>query len=276
MASFDVIDAAMQGYRWLWAERRYLARLALAPVLVKFVCTITVLSLGVSENFVRQALIFLPDYFTEGWLLAHVVRLQFLGQRWPFRPTGDKAADEAVLRDRFRGVMAGTLVYVLSRYLFAGAMQLMQMIEAGVMPPTGAQEVTSAMAASLLAMMAMFVVFIWCFRLMWMFIPATLNVPVGACLRMMGRRFMPSIYMIGAWLVCFVPIMFMFQLVGSLLLALSGGMSPPLQFILVFGQGVVEAAGVIMSTVAIGWGIAQMMNPQAPSRRPGPRGGRRK
>lgn len=272
MASFDVIDAAMQGYRQIWAERRYLARLALVPVLIKFVCTVTVLSLGIEQNFLRQALLFLPDYFTEGWLLSHVVRLQFLGQRWPFRPTGDNAADEIVLRDRFRGVMGGTIVYVLTRYLFAGALHVMQTAQTAAMIAPDATELPPGALGGIIVLAVMFIVFLWAFRLMWVFIAAALNVPVRDFLGILGRGFMPSIYMIGAWLVCFVPLMFVFRLAGSFIVGLAGGeMSTGLHFVLVFGQVIVEAASVIMSTIAIGWGVAQMAAPQTEKKRPGGR-----
>lgn len=263
MASFDVIDAAMQGYRQIWAERRYLMRLALIPILVKFVCTVTVMALGVEQNFLRQALLFLPAYFTEGWLLSHVVRLQFLGQRWPFRPTGDNAADEIVLRDRFRGVMGGTIVYALTRFLFAGALQLMQKAQEGMVGAQTAQVVTGPMMGAAVAMLVLFVMFLWAFRLMWLFIPVALNVPAAGCVRAVGRGMMPSIYMIGAWLICFVPLIFLFQIVGSFMLGMAGGMTPPLEFSLTFVQVVIEAASMIMTTIAIATGMAQMMNPPA-------------
>jgi hypothetical protein len=269
MAAFDVIDAAMQGYRQVWAERRYLMRLALVPVLIKFVCTVTVLSLGAEQNFLRQAFLFLPDYFTEGWLLAHVVRLQFLGQRWPFRPTGDNAADEIVLRERFRGVMAGTILYVLSRFLFAGMLYVADIAQAAATIPPGATELPPGATGAVVTMTVLFVGFLWGFRLMWIFIPAALNVPVRDFLRALGRGFMPSIYMIGAWLICFVPVMFAFRLAGSFIVGLAGGeMSAGLQFILTFGQAIVETASIIMSTIAIGWGVAQMAAPQVEKKRP--------
>ena len=95
MASFDIIDAAGRGYSKVWEEKTYLYQLAVIPVVIKFVCYLTIQALDWEENFIRQALVMLPSYFADGWMLSHFVRLIFLDQRWPFKPSGDPEKDMA-------------------------------------------------------------------------------------------------------------------------------------------------------------------------------------
>ena len=123
MAAFDVIEAGGKGYSFAWAERRYLLRLALVPLLIKLVCHTVVLTFEWQTDFMRQALVMLPSYFADGWLMAHLVRLVFLEQRWPFRPTGNKEQDLTVLEDRARGVLSGVLVFALIKFLLAGVVE---------------------------------------------------------------------------------------------------------------------------------------------------------
>lgn len=266
MASFDVIDAAQYGYRQFWAERAYLLRLAMVPIFVKFVCIVTVVSLGLKDNYLRQALIFLPDYFTEGWMLSHVARLAFLGQRWPFRPTGDNTADEEILRDRFRGVVAGTLAYVLTRYLATG---LLHFLLAAEVEMTRAAEAQQLNGGVFFAVLGLLLAMMWAVRLVWAYIPVALNFPVRDYLRGVGRGLMPSLYMIGAWMVCTIPMIFILKTAATFLVAAAGGASTGVEFIVAALQAVTESTTKIISTFAVGWGIARMLAP--PEKRPPPR-----
>ncbi|MBU0800006.1 MAG: hypothetical protein KKA05_03300 [Alphaproteobacteria bacterium] len=252
MASFDIIEAAGQGYRQIWAERQYLARLAFIPVMVKFICLTAVAALDLQTSFIRQALISLPYYFTEGWMLAHVVRFVYLGQRWPSIPTGNNAVDEMVLRERFRGVMAGTIVYVLICMLRMAVMGWFVQTE-GVVANTPPEQVSPLLMLSMLvATVAVF----WGVRLGWLFMPAALNYPMKNFLRALGGM-QVSLYMIGLWLVCVVPLTFVFQLIVSEVAPVSKSM----EFILVLGQTVVSTMTVLITTAVMCWGIRQIMMP---------------
>ena len=132
MASYNVTDSAMKGYALVWNERAYLFRLAIFPLLIKFVCAMTVIINGFEFDFVKQALLMLPSYFADGWVMSHLVRLIYLGQRWPFRPTGQPQNDMAMLRDRAGGIMAGTVSFALIEFLKTGMVGFMFI---GAMPP---------------------------------------------------------------------------------------------------------------------------------------------
>src|ERR1700744_2223913 len=116
MASFDIIDSAGYGYQLAWREKRYLARLATIPLFVKFCCLVAIMLAHWGDRSLLSSLVLLPSFFADGWMLSHYIRLIFLDQRWPFRPSGDPAADRQDMQDRASSLMAGTLVFVLSRF----------------------------------------------------------------------------------------------------------------------------------------------------------------
>lgn len=199
---FNIIDSVRAGYEFIFRERAYLLRLALVPVLIKLVCFIAAISLGVEGNMVRMAIVMLPASLAEGWMLAHVIRLITLGQRWPFQPTGDMEADMSVLRTRMHGVMGGLVTYALINLLLAGLLALMmgmapQAADAGV-----PQTVDAGRALLMLVIMG---AVIWAFPLLWVFVPLSLSMDGRAWLQeVRGLRF--SLPMIAVWVLCFLPV----------------------------------------------------------------------
>lgn len=261
MASFDISEAAANGYRMAWQERRYLVRLAFVPVMVKFICFVVTVVMGAQGDFIRQALICLPYYLAEGWLLAHVVRLFYLGQRWPFRGTGDAVADEALLYTRFRGVMAGAIIYALICFVRAGLMQLSLL----VMPAEGGQ-VQLAPGMGVLMVMLLLLLF-WAVRLAWLNVPAALNYPITHFLRALGG-YRISFSLAGTWLICVVPLTFLsLLLVGGLPGAEEG--AELAQFISLLVHAVVSTVVVIITTLAMAWGFRQVMLPEQKKMPPG-------
>lgn len=258
MASFDVSKAAATGYSLAWKERHYLVRLAAVPFLIRLVCYIAVLQLGWAENFLRQAIIMLPAYFAMGWMLSHLSRMVLLDQRWPFRPTGDTDRDMATLQDRALGVMKGTLTFAVSRFLLDGVLALLTIISAQGLAQAETQTVNPGMF--MLVVFLSFFLF-WGFRLLWAFIPAAVNYPL---LRYMGelRGFGSSLYLIGAWLLAFVPPFIVCGMLLSFLSALLHSMAGT--------AGIIFAANVlkmlldmvvhIVATVAIADAIRQVMS----------------
>lgn len=255
-APFDITDNAVQAYRQIWAERHYLLRLAIVPVLVKFVCAVVVMSLNIESELLLQGLAYLPSYFTEGWMLAHLVRLVFLEQRWPFRPSGDNVADEALLRERFRGVMGGMLTYVLASFLLAGFMHLFMM--SGTY---GASDKGSANIVGFMISLVLMGRMLWGFRLFWAFVPAALNYPVRDYLYALGGM-RSSFYMLGTWLISFLPIVFLYLLFASFIMGMIGVLSAEMKFVFALGQIVAETASMMVSTVGIGFAIRAMMKPK--------------
>jgi hypothetical protein len=261
-APFDVIESAGKGYSLVWSERSYLMRLALLPALIKLMCFSAVIAFGWEHAYLRQALVMLPSYFAEGWLLSHLVRFIFFQQRWPFRSTGDKEKDVATLKDRARGITAGTVFYVLIRFLQNGLFAFVR--EHG--EPLGAAPMeTTAQEPSLLIFiiaLLMLVFTIWAFRFFWLFIPAALNYSVKRFLQGLGG-FSTSVYMVGTWLICFVPLVFLLLAITAQLLSMSGADATAVPFTVSFVVGIVQVIidtlVIMVTTAGMAYAVGEMM-----------------
>lgn len=221
MASYDVTDSAMRGYKLVWNERAYLFKLAIFPLFIKFVCAMTVIINDFEFDFAKQALLMLPSYFADGWVMSHLVRLIFLDQRWPFRPTGQPQRDMEMLRDRAGGIMAGTVCFALIEFIKTGLTGIMMM---AAFPPghvPGQLPVPEADPPSLqtaLMGIGMIVVTVWMVRYLWLYIPAAAGVPGRAYLKRVGGM-MGSIRVLGVWMICSIPLLFGFMLLASVFLS---------------------------------------------------------
>ncbi len=217
MAQFDIIAASRKAYISVWASRQYLAKLALAPFLIKSACLVfaTAFAGGETTTFL---FFMLPALFAEGWMLAHYVRYHVLGQTWPFRPTGNMEEDMAVLRVRARGVLSGTVVYVL----IGMALGILTVLAQAYLMPYVSKDALESGApipapvgiASALGLGFMF----WGFRLAWLYIPIALNSDARYYLFRM-RGFGTSVSMIGVWLLCLLPFLLVLQLMAGVVAA---------------------------------------------------------
>lgn len=265
MASFDIIEASGKAYAVTFSERRYLARMAFWPVMIKIAVYFAVIGLGWQQYYLRQAVIMLPAFFAEGWLLAHYVRFLFLGQRWPFRPTGDKKQDMSVLQDRARGVLSGALFYALAHFFLIGLFAAVQKDGMLLPPPSaleGTPETDERTLLSFFLMLGVFCGVIWAFRFIWLYIPASINYPVRRFLTHMAG-FNSSFYLIGVWLICFVPFMLMFSMFSSLFLLeyydRPNEIPLPLDFVLSVMNIIVGVIVSLISTAGVAYGIESVM-----------------
>ncbi len=258
MASFDVIEAAGFGYRLAWTERRYLMRLAAFPFLIKFVCHITVIALGWQTDFIRQALISLPAYFAEGWLYAHLVRLVFLEQRWPFKFSGNQEKDMASLQDRAQGVLGGMLFYVLIRFLLAGLIAIVYAQGYGPTEDMGHTPPSAHMSPTdLIVTTTILLSIIWAFRFLWLHIPAAVGYPIRKFIIKLGS-YKASLAMVGTWLVCFMPVFFFFNVLISVIFPLFGQEDSArlqLDFTINFLSDLLDIMSGIIATAGIAYGI---------------------
>ena len=271
MASLDVISSVDYGYRFLWAERRYLRRLVAVPLAVKLVCFLALYLFGWEQNFIRMALVMLPSFFTEGWMLAHIVRLVFHGQRWPFQPVGDRAKDEALLGDRAYGVMAGTLFYVVTKFILAGLMALVTQAQLAAQQEIAqaAQTQGEPGTAMFFVALALLIGTLWGGRCLFLYIPAA----AGLSLRLITRvrqSFMMSLEMMGIWLVSFVPFALLMLLLASSLVPADmqsvTELSRAARFLLLLLQVVTDTAIAIVSTAAVASGLLNIIEKTAPKR----------
>ncbi|MEM6781813.1 MAG: hypothetical protein AAF569_08120 [Pseudomonadota bacterium] len=252
MATFDIVTAAGNGYTKVWEERHYLIGLALVPIIIKFACFVTMISMDVDDNHLRAALIMLPAYFAEGWMLAHWVRLITLGQRWPFRPTGDDDKDMAALNDRARGVLSGMIIFVLIQMIITALWAWVTTL------PVDEEALKAPTMEMRLMSVAVFVFMLWGFRFLWFFIPAAANYSIKEFMKDIGHPKL-SLYMIAVWLVCVVP-GFALMMGFTLPLLLSEGEDIPtaVQFGSAGVHVVLEAVINLLATAGIAYGLKDM------------------
>lgn len=258
----DVLDAASFGYRLVWAERRYLARLAAIPLVVTFLCQMAVTGLQLEFQFLRQALVMLPAYFAEGWVVCHLVRLIFLGQRWPFTPSGDPARDEQDLDDRAYGVFAGTLVYVLIKFAIAGALVLVVDSRMADGPEAVASVANDANHAQFLMQVGIIIFAVWAFRLMWVNIGVAAGYSVQTYVRA-THGFGVSVQMLAVSLLCTLPIfmVMMFFTAGLVADAHQQGIPVPtiVQALVTLMNSVGAMVMVLVNAAGLTWGIGRLI-----------------
>lgn len=265
MASFDVINAAGNAYLSSWNARHYLVRLAFAPLALKLLCYVMAWAFSRGEegdaysHYMTFMLIMLPAFFAEGWMLSHYTRHLVLGQTWPFRPTGNMDDDLAVLKVRARGVLSGMIVFVLVNmvmgFLIAMAGQYMMpyvhldgAADADKIPPYVG-------LVSLVSLVGIF----WGFRLLWLYIPLALNIDALDYLRSV-RGFQTSLYMIGVWLVCFMPFFLALRLIAGLT-AVPFGMAfgeTGAYFIMIIFTVLADTLKSIVTTAGITFGLREI------------------
>lgn len=264
MKPLDVTASVDYGYRLIWVERHYLMRLAVVPMVIKFICLLTILSTGWDQQYLRATLVMLPSFFADGWMLSHLVRLVFLGQRWPFRPTGDAVKDDANLNDRAHGVSAGTLFFVVIQYLLAGVNAVMLTILSGMKAEMAANAGQTAHEPSALAGFAalLFLAFsIWSVRLLFLYIPAAVGMRVRTIVNGPQNTLL-SLQMLGVALISAIPLMLLAN--GAANAFIPDGMKPAdftttMRIVLVAWQVVINTVTYMITTASIAFGIKLMM-----------------
>lgn len=266
----DVVNAVDFGYRTTWAERAYILRLLAIPFLIKLVCLAVLNFADWSQNYLRVGLVMMPATLAEGWALAHLVRLVFLNQYWPFRPTGEREADMAGLSDRVYGITAGTLCYVLIRHVQTGFMAFMDYArQHGVTggAPGGVNPATPPDVDPMLAFGALFllVLTVWAFRLMFLYIPLAAGMSMRVLLQT-RRALSVSLQLFAVWLVSIVPALLLMVMLLSMILPPASvvgqpGFSPSfIQAGLLFAvQAGADIVMAVISTLAIAFAVRGMM-----------------
>lgn len=223
-----------------------LGRMAAVPLAIKIVFYVGVTMLGLEENILRQGLLLLPVYFAEGWLAVQVIRFAVYGERGPEAPPS---------ASRSRGIMAGTIIYVLTKIALSLFAALMVMGNQGTADTPPLQPAPEVFLIGLVALGAA----LWCFRLLWLYVPAALDRSV---VDFLGRikPFASSLYMMGTWLLCFVPLaVAMIMLSETMLMIFPPGAdgAPVMAFKLAMAvaQAVLEILIAIIASAAMAYGI---------------------
>lgn len=262
MAKFDIILAAGKAYTTIWEERVYLARMAVVPIIIKIICMLIAVQFVEGDNLLRLTLVMLPAYFAEGWMLSHLVRLVVLGQRWPFKMTGDNKADTKMLYNRARGILAGTVCYVLINLALASYFTFfMHYIPMDMNP----EETDPAVAVIGLIMMA---TALFGFRFVWFYIALAINVDPKLYLGVF-KKLPVTFYVLGLWLVCCVPAMMGMQVLSTLIMNASGvepevALSPATQSAISVVRVVFDSLKNLIVTAGIAYALLEIFKLKDP------------
>lgn len=227
----------------------------LIPLIIKLASFVLIAALGMEEQYLRQGLILLPSFFAEGWLIAQIVRLAILKESWPAVLSGDRRKDMKILHVRFRAIMAGTIIYVLTKLVISLISGLaMQANESFVN-----QEVVEPTNFGFLTALLVVAFTIWAFRFLWLYIPAALDFPMRDFVYRI-RAFKVSILMIATWLLCFIPLALIFLMISELLTSFfpltdAGEIPDAFKYIMIGFQAILEMLIAIVSSVAMAFGL---------------------
>ncbi len=211
----------------------------------------------------RQGMIMLPSYFADGWMLSHLVRLILLDQRWPFRRTGDAGQDNAALQERAKGILGGTLAFVVVEFLMAGFVDALYqlslvLVQTESPPSTGVSMLMALGAASML----------WLFRYFWFYIPSAVQYPLPDFAQAL-KGFKTSLYMMGTWLGCILPGIMLYKLLAAVLIPrpVSGEYSMGAEFMAGIMGVALDTAVSIVVTAAMAHAIRAMITTWQKQRR---------
>jgi len=285
------MDAAGYGYYRVWKERAYLAKLAFVPIMIKFACTIAIFSLDLDNNYLRQGLILLPAMFAEGWVLAQFLRTLLKAERWPITlPDAPDAKLVGKLLNRARGIIAAVLVYVLigmvsffARYLAFEflpsdeeiesarlSLEEQKNLEANLSRTAGNDSETQpsngfpAFLAvfSFIPMVLFVLVTVWTFRLMWIYIPLSVLMPIKYYLKSVSG-FMSSVYMIILFLACMAPATFIAIMLAQVVYGATNDLTGSLEllghFIGILLSVITEIIVSLISTAAFAWAMRDFL-----------------
>ena len=266
MKPLDVTASLDYGYRLIWAERHYLLRLVLVPMVIKFICLMLIFSAGLEQEklYLRSTLMLLPSFFADGWMAAHLSRLVFLGQRWPFRPTGDAVKDGINLNNRAHGVMAGMLFFVVIQYLLSGVYSFLLINMAGIqaeMAPVAGQIAREPNPWESFAALALMGLSLWSVRLMFLYIPAAVGAPLGPIVNA-RQNFLLSLQMLGVMLVSAIPLEMLSRIVLNAVIPdgmKAADFSLGMTMMIVAWKVMINTITYLITTASIAYGIKLMM-----------------
>jgi hypothetical protein len=257
MAAFDFIESSAKGYRFLALNREAVLRLAAVPLILKLASFLGVAVLDMDDNFLRQGLLLLPSYFAEGWLIAQLIRMAVFNESWPIAITGNKTQDLALVNTRGRPILAAAVMYLLVKLALSVFSGLMMSAGAAQPAPPPAAADSSIMVLIAAAVGVAFLV--WLFRFLWLYIPMALGLPLADFLIRI-KAFMTSVYMLGTWLLCFVPPALMLVVAAWFFgyvfpVGADGEPTEAYTYIMVAVQAVLEMVISMVSSVAMAFGL---------------------
>lgn len=223
MASFDFIEAAVRGYEFVWRERKYLARVAFPVVFVKIACLLAIVSFGVQKQYLLAGLFTFPGFVLEGLLVIGALRYLLYGEYifvWgrvfiphaPSKPLFPPVSSE----NRVFCLQAGLVMYLLIKLFELLLNGYTKTINDVMTAQPMAQTPPEPSLLSFIVMLCFIGIFIWSFRLLFLYVPLTMNVMIKDYLKSV-KGFESSLYMLGVYLICFLPLVVGFSFLSEIL-----------------------------------------------------------
>jgi hypothetical protein len=258
MAKFDFIESAGKAYQYVWTNRQDLARPSAFVIAAKFACYAIVFIAGVEDNFLRQGLILMPSYFVEGWIIAHIM-LKALSNEKDRAYQIPRIAPENIQNT----IITSMVVYVLLKLLLSFFVGLPGLIDPQALSAAGEQEASASDAMLFIGALGFMVFAVWFFRFIWLYVPPALGFSMTGYLRKIGPL-NGSYYLIGLWLICFVPLAIAL-IICSQIVSIPFGtgaeeLSAGHKYVLSFLQGIFDYVMILVSSLGMAYGVASMFN----------------
>lgn len=208
MASFDFVDSSSKAYRFVWLRRADVLRLSAMALSLKILSFVAFVAFDIQSDILRQGLYLLPVYLLEGWVIARLMTMAVYSEAQENTKSFLPPAE-----DIERNIKASMIVYVLTKLLLSFVI--------GASFPDGALLQDSSTPPEpgfytfILAIM-MLVFLIWSFRFIWIYVPYVMGVRPFEYMKRF-QAFSASFYMLGVWVLCFVPIVMLMVLSSKLL-----------------------------------------------------------
>lgn len=261
-----MMDAVGYGFYRVWMERAYLIKLAFIPFLIKFACAVAVFAFDLQGDILRQGLILFPAAMAQGWVLAQLIRTLLKGERWPTilpETIDDKTLDRLLLRAR------GIVACILSFSLFALLINLFKYFF--VLTFFGVVDFSPALFneenmkdihitnAQVIGAFALLGAGFWAFRLVWVYIPLTVLMPVKEYL-MAVRGAMTSVKMLVLYMCVFTPVTFVTIMLSRFMYQIFGTvMEDAAQFLVLFVLVVSEFVISLVVTTAFVYALKNII-----------------
>ena len=258
MATFNIIKATQEGYKYIWDSRLLILKLGAMPVMVKFISYAVIIMLGLESNILRQGLVLFPAYLLEGYLVCALLRYAIYSHESQIQPPGAEAYQ--YYKQRALDIQAGAIIYTLLKLIAAFAVGLLLNF---VDPEQAEKAAGPASFENFFLMMICLYLALWGFRLIWIYIPTTLGFSsLNYLKKVRGMSF--SFHILSVWIMCILPLTIFMLLCSDILRAMTGHSADLPSQVYIFAmlgvQSVLETVMAVLSSIGIGFGIYAILS----------------
>lgn len=222
-------------------------------LVLKILSFVSFVVFGIQDQILRHGLYLLPVYVLEGWVIAQLMLMALYGYE-----REERAGEKKIIpppEDFERNVKASMIVYVLTKLAFSFVVGMTFEGEQA-MPDTAAPPPSFQ---TFLMAFTMLVFSIWSFRFFWLYIPYVMGRGPWEYL-MRFKPFMSSFFLIGVWVLCFVPLALLMIVASKFLVFVLGilglgDVDIVVDSVLGALQGVIDYAMALVSSIGVAYGM---------------------